>query len=80
MRSACFGTHVEAAYGPDHPTVAIRVNNLGRVLQAMDDLKGARAHLERALAIFRKFLGEEHPKTVAVRRNLEILDAERRRG
>jgi len=70
----------EAAYGRDHPTVATCVNNLGSVLRSMGDLEGARAHFERALAICRKFLGEEHPNTVAVRRNLEILDAERRRG
>jgi hypothetical protein len=35
---------------------------------------GARAHLERALAIFRKFLGEEHPHTKMVRGKLEALD------
>ncbi len=41
----------EAAYGPDHPEVAIRVNNLGSVLRDLGDLAGARAHYERALAI-----------------------------
>ena len=40
----------EAAFGPDHPNVAIRVNNLGMVLQDMGDLAGARAAFERALA------------------------------
>jgi hypothetical protein len=80
MRSACFGTHVEAAYGPNHPSVARDVNNLGSVLQDVGDLEGARAHIERALGIFRKFLGEDHPTTVLVRQNLQKLDAERRRG
>ena len=28
----------EAAYGPDHPTVAIYVNNLGLVLKDLGDL------------------------------------------
>jgi tetratricopeptide (TPR) repeat protein len=70
----------EAALGLDHPNVATCVNNLGSVLRAMGELEGARAHFERALATFHKFLGEDHPNTVGVRRNLEILDAERRRG
>jgi len=63
----------EATFGPDHPTVAIRVNNLGSVLRDQGELAGARACLERALGILRKFLGEDHPKTVLVRRNLESL-------
>ena len=37
------------------------------------DLEGARGHYERALAIFRQFLGEDHPKTRLVRKNLESL-------
>ncbi len=32
----------EAAYGPDHPQVAIYVNNLGLVLQALGYLEGAK--------------------------------------
>ncbi len=35
----------EAAFGPDHPKVAIRVNNLGSVMQDQGDLVGARAAL-----------------------------------
>jgi hypothetical protein len=53
--------------------VARDVNNLGSILQAMGDLAGARAQLERALRICRQFLGEEHPKTVMVRNNLKSL-------
>jgi hypothetical protein len=41
----------EAAFGPDHPNVVIRVNNLGSVLQDLGDLAGARVALERVLAI-----------------------------
>jgi tetratricopeptide (TPR) repeat protein len=63
----------EAAYGPDHPKVAIRVINLGSVLHDQGDLAGARACFERALGIRRRFLGEDHPKTALVRRNLESL-------
>ncbi len=46
----------EAAYGSNHPQVAIDVNNLGRVLQDLGDLPTTRKHLERALRIFRQFL------------------------
>ena len=63
----------EAAYGPDHPIVAIRVNNLGRVLQALGDLAGARASYERALRIFEVHLGAAHPSTQTVQHNLEAL-------
>jgi len=58
----------ERAYGPDHPTVAIRVNNLGSVLHALGDLAGARAAYERALAIDEQAYGPDHP-TVATRVN-----------
>ncbi len=37
--------------GPDHPRVAIRVNNLGSVLKALGDLQEARKCYERALNI-----------------------------
>jgi hypothetical protein len=63
----------EASFGPDHPNVAVRVNNLGSVLRALGDLAGARAAFERALAIFERFLGSEHPSTRTVRGNLESL-------
>ena len=58
----------ETAYGPNHPTVAIRVNNLGGVLRDLGDLAGAKAHFERALAIGEATLGPNHPK-VAIRVN-----------
>ncbi len=51
-----------------------RVFNLGSVLQDLGDLDGARAHYERALQICRECLGEDHPHTVAVRKNLDSLD------
>ena len=64
----------EAAYGPEHPEVATVVNNLGSVLRDLGDLPGARAAFERALAIVRQFLGEDHPYTKTVQGNLEALD------
>ena len=63
----------EAALGPDHPVVAIDVNNLGSVLKALGDREGAKAHYQRALNIFRKSLGDDHPKTRLAAKNLEVL-------
>jgi Tfp pilus assembly protein PilF len=51
----------EAAFGPNHPSVAIRLNNLGGVLQSQGDLTGAKALYEQSLQIFREFLGDDHP-------------------
>jgi tetratricopeptide (TPR) repeat protein len=58
----------EAALGPDHPNVAVGRSSLGRVLQALGDLVGARVQFERALAIDEVALGPDHPD-VAVDRN-----------
>ena len=41
----------EAAYGPDHPVVAIRLSNLGRALRDLGQPQNARPLFERALAI-----------------------------
>ena len=43
------------------------------MLKNKGDLDGAQAAFERALAIFEKFLGADHPSTQTVRRNLERL-------
>jgi tetratricopeptide (TPR) repeat protein len=58
----------EAAMGAEHPTVAIYINNLGRVLHDLGDLAGAKANLERALAIDEAAYGPNHPQ-VAIRAN-----------
>ena len=60
----------EAVYGPEHPNVAIRVNNLGSVLQDLGDYAGAKANYERALAIVKKELGENHPYVASTLNNL----------
>ncbi len=54
---------------PDHPTVAIRVNNLGCVMRAKGDYPGARTALQRALNIFERSLGLDHPNMQTVRVN-----------
>jgi tetratricopeptide (TPR) repeat protein len=60
----------EARLGPNHPDIALRVNNLGDVLQNLGDLAGAKAAYERALRIFEKFLPAEPPNIATVRENL----------
>jgi tetratricopeptide (TPR) repeat protein len=58
----------EAALGPADPEVAWRCDTLGRVLNNLGDLEGARAQYERALDIGERALGPDHP-SVAVWRN-----------
>ena len=63
----------EQVYGPDHQNVAIRVNNLGLVLQALGDFQEAKKCFERALKILREKLGEDHPNTKLVANNLNSV-------
>jgi len=63
----------EKAFGPDHPSVATDVNNLGTLLKELGDLPGAKAAYERALRIFQKLLGDDHPNTRLVRGNIDAL-------
>jgi tetratricopeptide (TPR) repeat protein len=58
----------KSTYGSYHPAVAIDVNNLGGVLQALGDIEGAKKMFERALAIDEATYGPDHP-TVAIRVN-----------
>ncbi len=60
----------EKAFGPEHPEVAIDVNNLGNVLQDLGDLPGAKAAFERALRIDEKAFGPEHPNVAIDVNNL----------
>jgi len=63
----------EAALGPDHPDVGIRLNNLGGVLRDLGDLPGAREQYERALAIGEAALGPDNPTVRTLRRNLDSV-------
>jgi tetratricopeptide (TPR) repeat protein len=60
----------EASFGPDHPNVAIDVNNLGMVMKALGDLPGARAAYERALKIVEASFGPDHPNVAIDVNNL----------
>jgi hypothetical protein len=46
------------------------------VLRELGDLAGAKALFERALQIFREFLGDDHPNTRTVEENLRLLQEE----
>jgi len=63
----------EAAYGPDHPDVGIRLNNLAQVLQDLGDPAGARALQERALAIDEAAYGPDHPVVARDLNNLATI-------
>jgi tetratricopeptide (TPR) repeat protein len=63
----------EAAMGGEHPTVAIYINNLARVLHDLGDLAGAKANLERALAIDEAAYGPNHPHTAIRINNLGVV-------
>jgi tetratricopeptide (TPR) repeat protein len=52
----------EKSYGPDHPTVAIRLNNLAELLRATNGLSEAEPLYRRALAIDEKSYGPDHPE------------------
>jgi tetratricopeptide (TPR) repeat protein len=58
----------ENSLGLDHPTVAIRLNNLAQLLQATNRLDEAEPLMRRALAISEENLGPDYP-TVAIRLN-----------
>jgi tetratricopeptide (TPR) repeat protein len=67
----------EKVYGPDHPNVAIRANNLGQILKAQGDLEGALRYTQRALAIDEKVYGPDHPTVAILANNLgQILKAQ----
>ena len=54
----------EHSYGPDHPTVAIRLNNLAELLRDTNRLGQAEPLFRRAVQIlieFQRRTGHEHP-------------------
>jgi tetratricopeptide (TPR) repeat protein len=63
----------ENIYGPDHPSVAVDVDNLGQILQDKGDLTGAQRYTERALQIDEKVYGPDHPKVAIPCSNLGMV-------
>jgi len=63
----------DAVCGREHPTVAVRANNLGSVLQDLGDLAGARAQFERAVKIGEAAYGPDHPQVAIYINNLGLV-------
>ena len=62
----------EQSYGPDHPTVATRLNNLALLLRATNRLGEAEPLYRRAVQIlieFQRRTGHEHPNFRVTRAN-----------
>jgi tetratricopeptide (TPR) repeat protein len=63
----------EKNFGAEHPTTAVSYSNLALVLKALGDYAGAKGLLEKAYAILKNWLGDDHPNTKIIRGNLEYL-------
>ena len=63
----------EKSYGPDHPDVANRLNNLAGLLQNTNRLSEAEPLYRRALAINEKGYGPDHPDVANLLNNLGSL-------
>jgi tetratricopeptide (TPR) repeat protein len=59
----------EKSFGPDHPNVALRLNNLGLLLCATKRMAEAEPLLWRALAIHERSFGPDHPTTQTIRQS-----------
>jgi len=71
----------EKSYGPEHPNVARRLNNLAQLLQDTNRLGEAEPLQRRALAIDEKSYGPEHPDVAIDLNNLaQLLKATNRLG
>jgi tetratricopeptide (TPR) repeat protein len=63
----------EAIWGPHHPTVSIRLNNLALLLQETNRLAEAEPLYRRALTISEKSFGPDHPSVATRLNNLATL-------
>ena len=63
----------EKAFGPEHPDLAINLNNLGNLYRAQGRYSEAEALSKRSLAIAEKALGPEHPDVGESLNNLAEL-------
>ncbi len=63
----------EASFGPDHPRVALHLNNLAQLLQATNRLPEAEPLMRRALAINEASFGPDHPDVAPSLNNLASL-------
>ncbi len=63
--------------GEEHPDVATALNNLAILYRDQGRYDDAEPMYQRSLAIMEQVLGEEHPHTQQVCRNLEFLNEKR---
>ena len=63
----------EKATGPDHPNVAVSLNNLASLLQDTNRLNEAESLVRRALAIAEASYGPDHPEVATNLSNLSSL-------
>mmetsp|Transcript_4240 Transcript_4240/g.13993 ORF Transcript_4240/g.13993 Transcript_4240/m.13993 type:complete len:96 (+) Transcript_4240:346-633(+) len=67
----------EKTLGPNHPNLAIRLNNLAGLLEAQGLYTQAKPLYERAIEIDEKALGPDHPDLATALNNLaELLRAQ----
>jgi hypothetical protein len=69
----------ERVLGPEHPDVAMTLNNLAVRYKADGEYAKAEPLYQRALAIFEAALGPTQPKVITCRRNYAQLLCERQR-
>jgi CHAT domain-containing protein/Tfp pilus assembly protein PilF len=60
----------EQVFGPSHPEVALSLNSLGLLCDAMSQLDKAGTLYQRALEMNEKFFGKDHPAVAEVTDNL----------
>ena len=63
--------------GPDHANTATSLNNLANLYYTQGKYDLAEPLYERALAIYEKALGPDHPDTIQIRENLAQMKADR---
>ena len=63
----------EKALGPDHPDVAVALNNLAELYRVQGRYADAEPLYKRALAIREKALGPDHPDVAQSLNNLAVL-------
>ena len=63
----------EKALGPEHPNLAIKLNNLALLYEAQEKYEEAKPLFQRALAIYEQKFGTNHPSTRTIRENYDNL-------
>ena len=59
--------------GPEHPDLAVTLNNLAVLCKSQGDYQQAEAMYRRALAILEKAFDPHHPKVISCRKNFAAL-------